>query len=67
MRLQVPKGFQGDVQLNGQSFAVDSYGQVDIPDEWVGHRFYEQGFTVAVKPIIKKPGPEKDNVNAEKT
>lgn len=66
MKLQVPQGFQGDVQLNGQSFAVDSYGQVDIPDEWVGHRFYEQGFTVAVKPVIKKPSSDTDKANTEK-
>jgi hypothetical protein len=58
MKLQVPKDFNGNVQLNGQSFEVDSFGQVEIPDEWVGHRFYEQGFTVAVKPVVKKPSAD---------
>lgn len=46
MKLQTPKGFTGDVHLNGRSFAVNDRDQVEIPDELVGQRLWGQGFTV---------------------
>ena len=47
MKLQVPKGFTGDVHLNGRSFVVNDQDQVEIPDEFIGQRLWGQGFTFA--------------------
>jgi len=46
MKLQVPKGFTGDVHLNGRSFVVNDRDQVEIPDEFIGQSLWGQGFTV---------------------
>ncbi|MCX7067333.1 MAG: hypothetical protein NTW85_06545 [Methylococcales bacterium] len=54
MKLQVPKGFTGDVHLHGRSFAVNDRDQVEIPDDLISSSLWGKGFTV-VPPVQLKP------------
>ena len=70
MKLQAPQGKTGELHLNGRTFDIDKQGRVEVPDEFVGHSLWQQGYTAVPDPVVEvtipqpevKPVKEKTNV-----
>ncbi|MCK9622191.1 MAG: hypothetical protein M0R47_16845 [Methylobacter sp.] len=47
MKLKIPSGHAGNVEIKGQLFTPDKNGQIDVPDKLISTAIWQKGFTVA--------------------